>query len=186
MQNSLAVLAAIHAVGADIILAARSFVKIKPYKGRGKIHAIPIQGDYLYLIDDSYNACPVSVTAAISVLSGLKPKSSGRRICVFGDMKELGDNSTELHCSAMVDLIFTIGPEMKRMCDQLPSTIDKEHANRADDIMQPLLDTIRPGDIILVKGSASYQLSKVVDRVLDLKDSSNCSPNIIKEDSYAI
>jgi len=193
VQNSLAVLASVHAVGADVISAARSFAKIKPHKGRGQLHTIPIHGGHFCLIDDSYNACPASVTAAISVLSGLKPMVSGRRICVFGDMKELGDKSTEHHCSlarkireAMVDLIFTVGPEMKQMCDHLPNTIEKEHADRVEGITQPLLDIIRPGDIVLVKGSASCQLSKVVDRVLDMKGDLNCGPGVTKEDTHVI
>ncbi len=193
VQNSLAVLASVHAVGADVISAARSFAKIKPYKGRGQLHTIPIQGGHFYLIDDSYNACPASVTAAISVLAGLEPMVSGRRICVFGDMKELGDKSIEHHYSlankireSMVDIIFTVGPEMKQMCDRLPSTINKEHADRAETIIQPLLDIIRPGDIILVKGSASHKLSKVVDRVLDMKVDLNCGLGVTKEDSHVI
>ena len=86
----------------------------------------------------------------------------------------------------MVDIIFTVGPEMKQMCDRLPSTISKEHADRAETIIQPLLDIIRPGDIILVKGSASHKLSKVVDRVLDMKVDLNCGLGVTKEDSHVI
>jgi UDP-N-acetylmuramoyl-tripeptide--D-alanyl-D-alanine ligase len=193
VQNSLAVLAAVYAVGADMTAAARSFVNIKPFKGRGQLHTIPIQGGHFELIDDSYNACPVSVAAAIEVLSRLKPKSLGRRICVLGDMKELGENSTKLHCAlankisdALVDFVFTVGSEMKCMCDQLPNTIKMGHADRSEDLIQPLLDVIKPGDIILVKGSASYQMSKVVDRLLNFKNDLIVSPNDIKEGLYVI
>jgi UDP-N-acetylmuramoyl-tripeptide--D-alanyl-D-alanine ligase len=193
VQNSLAVLAAVYAVGADMTAAARSFVNIKPFKGRGQLHTIPIQDGFFELIDDSYNACPVSVAAAIEVLSRLEPKSPGRRICVLGDMKELGENSIKLHCAladkisdALVDFVFTVGSEMKCMCDQLPNTIKMEHADRSDDLIQPLLNVIKPDDIILVKGSASCQMSKVVDRLLDFKNDLNVSPNGIKEGLYVI
>ncbi len=174
VQNSLAVLATVYAVGANVIEAAQSFVNIKPFKGRGQFHTIPIQDGYFELIDDSYNACPVSVSAAIEVLSKLEPKTLGRRICILGDMKELGANSTELHCAladkisdALVDIVFTVGPEMRRMCYKLPSTIKTEHADRSDEIIKPLLDALKPGDIVLVKGSASSQMSKVVDRLMN-------------------
>jgi UDP-N-acetylmuramoyl-tripeptide--D-alanyl-D-alanine ligase len=193
VQNSLAVLAAVNAVGADMIEAAKSFVNIKPFKGRGQFHTIPIQDGCFELIDDSYNACPVSVSAAIEVLSRLEPKSLGRRICILGDMMELGPNSTELHCSlsnkisnALVDIVFTVGPEMKHMSDHLPSIIKKEHADKSDDIVQPLLDMLQNGDIVLVKGSASYEMSKIVDRLLGRKGVLNISLRNKKEGLHVI
>ena len=189
VQNSLAVLAAINAVGADMIEAANSFIKIKPFKGRGQFHTVPIQDGYFELIDDSYNACPVSVSAALEVLSRLKPKSLGRRICVLGDMMELGPNSTELHyalankiSSALVDIVFTVGPEMKLMSDKLPSIIKKEHSDKSDAIVEPLIDMLQTGDIVLVKGSAGYKMGKIVDRLLDREGAINISPRNKKED----
>ena len=193
IQNSLAVLSAVNAVGGDMIEAAQSFADIKPFKGRGQLHTVPIQDGYFDLIDDSYNACPISVSAAIDVLSGLKPKSLGRRICVLGDMRELGLNSTELHCAlankisnAQVDIILTVGPEMKHMCDQLPRIIRREHADKSDDILRPLLDILQAGDIVLVKGSATCKMGKIVDRLIDLKGASNISPKNKKEDLHVI
>ena len=193
VQNSLAVLAAVYAVKADVIEAAQSFVNIKPFKGRGQFHTIPIQDGYFELIDDSYNACPVSVSAAIEVLSRLEPKPLGRRICILGDMEELGANSTELHCAladkisdALVNIVFTVGPEMRRMCYKLPSTIKTEHADRSDEIIQPLLDALKPGDIVLVKGSASGQMSKVVDRLMNLNVEPSVSSIKDSENSYVI
>jgi UDP-N-acetylmuramoyl-tripeptide--D-alanyl-D-alanine ligase len=193
VQNSLAVLAAVFAVEADVIKAAQSFVNIKPFKGRGQFHTIAIQDGHFELIDDSYNACPVSVSAAIEVLSRLEPKSFGRRICILSDMKELGANSTELHCAladkiidARVDLVFTVGPEMRRMCYKLPPTIKTEHADRSDEIIQPLLSALKPGDVVLVKGSASGKMSKVVDRLIDFNIELNVSSKKNSENSYVI
>jgi UDP-N-acetylmuramoyl-tripeptide--D-alanyl-D-alanine ligase len=193
VQNSLAVLAGVYAVGADVIEAAQSFVNITPFKGRGQFHTIPIQGGHFELIDDSYNACPISVSAAIEVLARLEPELLGRRICILGDMKELGANSTELHralaikiSDARVDLVFAVGPEMRSMCDELPSAIKTELVDKSDEIIQPLLDTLKPGDIVLVKGSASGKMSKVVDRLMDPIVELNASSIEDSENSYVI
>jgi UDP-N-acetylmuramoyl-tripeptide--D-alanyl-D-alanine ligase len=108
-------------------------------------------------------------------------------------MEELGANSTELHCAladkisdALVNIVFTVGPEMRRMCYKLPSTIKTEHADRSDEIIQPLLDALKPGDIVLVKGSASGQMSKVVDRLMNLNVEPSVSSIKDSENSYVI
>jgi UDP-N-acetylmuramoyl-tripeptide--D-alanyl-D-alanine ligase len=193
VYNSLAVLAAIHAAGANTHAAAKSFAKITAFKGRGQTHSIPIQDQHFELIDDSYNACPISVSAAIEVLSFLTPKFNGRRICVFGDMNELGDNSTELHNTladkiydAQVDFVYTVGPQMERMCDQLNSKIKVAHAERSEDLIQPLLHLIEPGDILLIKGSANLKMHKVVDYFLKFKNGLDTSPKKHKENPNVI
>jgi len=183
VYNSLAVLAAVYAAGGDIYLASKSFIKIKAFKGRGLTHAIPIQDSYFELIDDSYNACPISVSAAIGVLSCSEPKSRGRRICILGDMKELGDNSTELHNAlahkindAQIEFVLTVGPQMKNMCNHLNSELKIEHADNSEGLIQPLLDIIEPGDIVLIKGSASSKMHKIVDYFIDFKKDLDASP----------
>ena len=193
IYNSLAVLAAIYAAGADIDAAIQSFGKVTAYKGRGKIHTVPIQDSYFELIDDSYNACPVSVSAAIEVLSCLEPKFGGRRICILGDMRELGNDSSKLHNAvadkindAGVDLVFTVGPQMKRMCDYLKGTFRIEHADNSVDLIKPLLNEIEPGDIVLIKGSSSFRMHKLVDCFLENKNSFDASPAYNTESSNVI
>jgi UDP-N-acetylmuramoyl-tripeptide--D-alanyl-D-alanine ligase len=186
VQNSLAVLAAVQAVGADVFAAARAFADIKPPKGRGQRHTLPVNDGDFELIDDSYNASPVSIAAALEVLARTEPGSSGRRIVALGDMKELGSDSPNLHRAiapqvdaANVDLVYAAGTEMKYMCEGLPGTVGVTHAATSDDLIQPLLTEIQPGDVVLVKGSAGSQMGKVVDALLKLELNS-------KEDQHAI
>mgnify|MGYP001380796913 CR=1 FL=1 len=170
VMNSLAVLAAVEAVGADVFAAARAFAQIKPPKSRGERHIIPVGDGTIELIDDSYNASPVSIAAALEVLAQTELGPSGRRIAALGDMRELGDKSADLHrglaahvIAAGVDLVYAAGPEMKHLCDALPETIGVVHTPDSDQLIQPLLDEIQPGDVVLVKGSAGSLMGKVVD-----------------------
>jgi UDP-N-acetylmuramoyl-tripeptide--D-alanyl-D-alanine ligase len=180
VQNSLAVLAAVHAVGADVFAAATAFAEIKPAKGRGARHTLPIKdGDY-ELIDDSYNASPVSIAAALEVLAQIELGPSGRRIAALGDMRELGAQSKELHrglakniATAGVELVFAAGPEMSHMCAALTESISVIHSSDSEDLIQPLLGEIKPGDAVLVKGSAGSQMSKIVDALINNKEPHN-------------
>ena len=189
VKNSLAVLAAVQAVGADVFAAARAFADIKPPKGRGQRHRLSVEGGIIDLIDDSYNASPVSIATALEVLAQAEPGPSGRRIAALGDMRELGEQSPDLHRAiapeieaAGVDLVFAAGPEMKHMCDALPEDVSKTHAENSADLIQPLFDEIKPGDVVLVKGSAGSQMGKIVDALLELL----ASPQINSEDRHAL
>lgn len=189
VQNSLAVLAAVQAVGADVFAAARAFADITPPEGRGQRHLIPVKDGSVDLIDDSYNASPVSIAAALEVLAHAELGPSGRRIAALGDMRELGTDSADLHRglsasveAAGVDLVFAAGPEMKHMCDALPTDLGIVHAEKSADLIAPLLDEIQPGDVVLVKGSAGSQMGKVVKALLELQN----SPQRNSEDTHAI
>jgi UDP-N-acetylmuramoyl-tripeptide--D-alanyl-D-alanine ligase len=193
VQNSLSVLAAVYAVGADVFEAARSFAEVKQPVGRGQRHSIPIRDGHFEIIDDSYNASPTSMEAALEVLACSEPGPLGRRISALGDMKELGVNSTDLHralaplvSAARVEFVFAVGPEMKRMCEDLSGKIEVIHTDRSDDIIKYLLCEIQPGDVILVKGSKGSRMGTVVDALLDFADGVNiCSENK-KDDPYVI
>ena len=178
VMNSLAVLATVEAVGADVFAAARAFAQIKPPKGRGERHSISIGDGSIELIDDSYNASPVSIAAALEVLAQAELGPSGRRIAALGDMRELGDKSADLHqglatyvAAAGVDLVYAAGPEMKHLCDALPGTISVVHTTTSKILIQPLLDEIQPGDVVLVKGSAGSLMGQVVEALKNLVES---------------
>ena len=178
VMNSLAVLAAVEAVGADVFAAARAFAQIKPPKGRGERHSISIGDGSIELIDDSYNASPVSIAAALEVLAQAELGPSGRRIAALGDMRELGDKSADLHqglatyvAAAGVDLVYAAGPEMKHLCDALPGTISVVHTTTSKILIQPLLDEVQPGDVVLVKGSAGSLMGQVVEALKNLVES---------------
>ena len=178
VMNSLAVLATVEAVEADVFAAARDFAQIKPPKGRGERHSISIGDGSIELIDDSYNASPVSIAAALEVLAQAELGPSGRRIAALGDMRELGDKSADLHqglatyvAAAGVDLVYAAGPEMKHLCDALPGTISVVHTTTSKILIQPLLDEVQPGDVVLVKGSAGSLMGQVVEALKNLVES---------------
>ncbi|MCZ6884982.1 MAG: UDP-N-acetylmuramoyl-tripeptide--D-alanyl-D-alanine ligase [Alphaproteobacteria bacterium] len=170
-QNAMAVMAAVKATGSDLGAAARALATMVTPAGRGRRVVIELKnGGTATVIDDAYNASPASMRAAFRVLFEREPGVGGRRIAVLGDMLELGQGSALAHESlttdllaAEVDLVLTTGANMMHLHDTLPRGKRGGHTHRADDLVPLLHDVLRSGDIVLVKGSHSQQLSKVVD-----------------------
>jgi UDP-N-acetylmuramoyl-tripeptide--D-alanyl-D-alanine ligase len=174
-HNSLAVLAAIHALGADVFAAARAFWDIQPPKGRGARHIINTGTIEFVLIDDSYNASPVSMAAALRVLGDCVPARSGRRIAVLGDMLELGADSEKFHRdlagdaeAARVDLVFATGERMAAMYEALPERLRGARAASSAELSPMVAAALRDGDVVLVKGSAGSRTGVVVRDLLAL------------------
>ncbi len=173
VANSLAVLATVTALGADMPAAASHLAKLTPVQGRGVRHALDIPGGQILLIDDAYNASPASMGAAFDVLSRAETGPGGRRIAVLGDMLELGALAAEAHrglagplSHAGVDLVITCGSDMARLQDALPAAMRGGHAADSQAVVARVLDTLGPGDVILVKGSLGSRMAVVVDAVL--------------------
>jgi len=171
--NSLAVLATVEALGADIEKASQAFASIVAPKGRGQRHRLTLAGGTYELIDDSYNASPASMRASFEVLKAAVPGSGGRRIAVLGDMLELGSQAPELHAglagpllAAGVDLVFTCGPNMLRLHEALPANRRGAHASASNDLLPLLHDALKPGDVVVVKGSLGSRMGRVVDALL--------------------
>lgn len=173
VSNSLAVLGAVQAAGADLALAALSLAEVEALSGRGRRHVLDVAGGPCVLIDESYNANPASMSAAIKAL-GLVPRlGQGRRIAVLGDMAELGEASKDLHMDIAglmdtvdIDLVFSCGPQMAHMFAHLPPDRRGIHAPSTDALTNILQAEIHAGDVVMVKGSHASRMNRVVDALL--------------------
>ncbi len=175
VMNSLAVLAAVDAVGADVSAAAAELAKVMPIKGRGQRHRVALAGGSFEVVDESYNASPASMRAAIAVLAGTRPGPGGRRIAVLGDMLELGNDSARLHASlaqdlvnAGINLVFAAAPNMKHLYDALPEAMRGGYAANAKELSPLVIREVRAGDVLTVKGSYGTGMGVVIDALLAL------------------
>jgi len=152
--TSLCVLLALEAMNvsqADAIAALEAF---EPLAGRGAVREVA----GVTLIDESYNANPISMASAIRAL-GARP-AAGRRIAVLSDMLELGPKAAEFHAAlaedlvaAEVDAVYAAGPLMKSLWDALPATRQGGYAVDADALAPQVVKAVRPGDVVMIKGS---------------------------------
>jgi UDP-N-acetylmuramoyl-tripeptide--D-alanyl-D-alanine ligase len=168
VSNSLGVLAAVEAVGADVALAGLALADLGGLKGRGERHVIPIDGGELLLIDESYNANPASMAATLKSLG--QESDVTRRIAVLGPMRELGKHSDALHAglapailAANVDQLILIGNEMRPLQEALRGRAAAVRVDSVDDATETLRKLVRPGDAVLVKASNSVGLAKLVE-----------------------
>ncbi len=175
--NSLAVLAAVQEVGGDPSAAAQALGRVMPGAGRGERHKISLPGLCFQLIDDSYNANPASMKAALAVLGAVQPGPQGRRIAVLGDMLELGDGAAEAHAALLgpvvanrVDLVFAVGNFTERLFALLEDNRRGGAGQTADQVAPMVAAAIRSGDVVLVKGSAGSRMARIVHalRAMDM------------------
>jgi UDP-N-acetylmuramoyl-tripeptide--D-alanyl-D-alanine ligase len=177
-MNALGALAVVESLGADIARAAISLGQWTPYAGRGARETIYLDlvepDQTLDLIDDSYNANPASMAAALDVLAGSQPRREmgGRRIAFLGDMKELGPDAVALHAglahleaSKAVDVIHCVGPLMKALHDLLPDHQRGTWTETAPQMLDHLHRKLHSGDVVLAKGSLSMGLGQIVDAI---------------------
>ncbi len=176
VQNSLAVLAGVNALGGDLDRAAGALAQLKAPRGRGARNEIQLEDGALTVIDDSYNASPASMRAAIAVLASSQPRDGGRRIAVLGDMLELGDTAPQLHAALArdleagdIDLVFCAGRNMRELDAALPSQLRGGHAADSATLAPKVVDAVRAGDVVMVKGSLGSRMAKVV-KALDALD----------------
>ena len=173
--NSLAVLAAAEALGADVAQAAEALGGVAPLAGRGRRHTVALGDGEVTVIDESYNASPASMRAAIETLASLQPGPGGRRIVALGDMRELGDRSRDFHAglaqplaAAGIDAVFCAGAEMQALFDALGAPVEASHAPDSATLAPMVARAVRPGDIVTVKGSLTSDMRRVVDALLGL------------------
>jgi UDP-N-acetylmuramoyl-tripeptide--D-alanyl-D-alanine ligase len=167
--NSLAVLAAASLAGADLALSALALADLKPATGRGTRISLDLPDGTALLIDESYNANPASMRAAIELLGQAAIGPRGRRIAVLGDMLELGPQGAELHRGLAgaieanaTDLVFCCGPLMRALWDALPSSRRGGYAETSAGLEPQVLAAIQPGDAVMVKGSLGSRMGPIV------------------------
>ncbi len=167
--NSLAALGGAFLAGADVKKAARSLAALKPPSGRGQWY----KGDYT-VIDESYNANPTSMKAALAVLG---KSGQGRKIAVIGDMRELGSLSQKRHEELLedllenkIDLVFCCGPYMASLFASLPNSLKGGYAPTSLELMPLVLKAVRSGDIVSVKASLGTRVKPIVEALLTLQE----------------
>jgi UDP-N-acetylmuramoyl-tripeptide--D-alanyl-D-alanine ligase len=170
VQNSLGVLAAVKLAGADLPRAAAALGAVQAQAGRGQQLVIETKAGPVAILDESYNANPASMRAALATL-GLAPRNAyKRRVAVLGDMLELGDQGPKLHQElaesvdgARVDVVFACGKLMASLFQALPPGRQGGYAKSSEELAPKLLEGVRPGDIIMVKGSLGSRMAPLVE-----------------------
>jgi UDP-N-acetylmuramoyl-tripeptide--D-alanyl-D-alanine ligase len=170
VQNSLAVLAAVKRAGADLKAAARALAGWKAQTGRGQRILIGDKDNRIAIIDESYNANPASMRAALATL-GLTPRTEfKRRVAVLGDMLELGGLGPKLHqelapaiADADVDIVFACGDMMRGLYESIPAARRGAYAKTASDLEPLLTKGVSAGDVVMVKGSLGSRMAPLVE-----------------------
>ena len=158
VQNALAVLAAAKLAGADLALAALALSSLGPPPGRGVRTPLAVKGGLATLIDETYNANPASMRAALAVLGTTPVAGRGRRLAVLGDMLELGAAGEAMHrdlapAADAADLVFCAGPLMRALWEALPENRRGAWAPDAQALLPLVAERLRGGDVLMVKGS---------------------------------
>ena len=168
-ENALGVLLATEALGVDVEGAAAALVGFAPQHGRGARLTLTSASGPFTVIDESYNANPASMRAALALLGAAEPFAAGRRIAVIGDMLELGPQGANMHAALApelarhrVDLLFGAGPLTRALFDAAPEAMRAAWTERARDILPQLAEAVRGGDVVMVKGSNGSRMGPVV------------------------
>jgi UDP-N-acetylmuramoyl-tripeptide--D-alanyl-D-alanine ligase len=170
VRNSLAVLAALQALGADVMRCLPALARIAAPAGRGARAVLEVPGGRILLIDESYNANPASVRAALAAVATVPREEFPRRVAVLGDMLELGEASADLHRglsdavnAAGIDLVLACGPMMQRLYDRLAPGQRGAWAPDSAQLGPALLEAVRAGDAVMIKGSLASRMAPLVE-----------------------
>lgn len=168
--NAIASLAAVQAAGGDIKAACQAIETYEVPDRRGT--AVNLQNNIL-LVDESYNANPVSLTAALESFG--EREISGRKIAVLGDMRELGPDGPDMHAGmapaikeAGIDILFLYGPLMKHLDDAIRDDIETYYFDDLDALNEKLIETAQENDAIMVKASLGTGFKAVIDALLKI------------------
>ena len=161
-------------VPVETALAALS--DFRPLAGRGQTKQVALPGGVFTLIDESYNANPLSMRAGFQSLGARTPAAGGRRVVILTDMLELGDQARVLHAglaeiieAAGIDAVHTAGPQMRWLHDALAPERRGEWRAAAAGLAEIAEDLVRPNDIVMVKGSNGSKASLVAAALANLE-----------------
>ncbi len=168
--NALAALAAVRLMGADIQAAAAALAAFEVPEGRGRRHLFETRERAVLIIDETYNANPASMRAALGVLGAIPRTDCTRRIAVLGDMLELGNSAHQFHAELAsvidaldIDLVFCAGPLMTNLYERLPAQKRGGAARSSQELLPALLDTVRGGDAVTIKGSLGSRMGLLAE-----------------------
>ena len=175
--NALATLLMLEALEVDLdtsLLALESFAALD---GRGKVTRKAFKGGEMTVIDESYNANPVSMTATLESL-GTQPKpADSRKIVVLTDMLELGPEEAALHAGLAtviaaqdIDKVYLAGPLMKNLWNALPSALRGGYGETAAELTPALIEGLQGGDMVMVKGSNGSKAGLIAKTLLALDE----------------
>jgi UDP-N-acetylmuramoyl-tripeptide--D-alanyl-D-alanine ligase len=171
--NSIAALAVVEALGADVVKAAATLGEVKASPGRGARRRLRFGSGTVEFLDESYNANPASVRAMLAVLARTEPAPGGRRLLAMGDMRELGDYADGLH-AGLADAVaasgaaqvFLCGPHMQALWRRLAAAQKGVYRPDSAGLAGEVAAALRAGDVIAIKGSLGSKMKNVVDAVL--------------------
>jgi UDP-N-acetylmuramoyl-tripeptide--D-alanyl-D-alanine ligase len=173
-ENALGALLAADALGADLVVCAAALRAFSPQKGRGERFSVPTPDGPATIIDESYNANPASMRAALALLAAAKPGPKGRRIAVIGDMLELGPKAAAMHAELAadlsankVDLLFGAGPLTRALFEAAPASMRAAWTERSSELTDEVARTLRGGDIAMIKGSNGSRMGPLVAALRD-------------------
>jgi UDP-N-acetylmuramoyl-tripeptide--D-alanyl-D-alanine ligase len=173
-HNSLAALMMMQALGVDLEMGVAALGAFEPLDGRGAEREVGLAtGGTFTLIDESYNANPLSMAAVLRSLGGRK--APGRKIVALTDMLELGEVGPRLHAeiaaavaAAGIDQVYCSGPLMKSLWDALPPTQRGGYAMTAAELAPGVASAVEAGDVVMVKGSNGSKASVIAAALASL------------------
>jgi len=175
--NSLCVILMLRALDVSLETALAALASFQPLAGRGQLKQVALGGSSFTLIDESYNANPLSMKAGFVSLAAKPVGQGGRRVVVLTDMLELGSHSRALHEGLAlplvengVDLVHTAGPEMRQLHEVLPPQMRGLWCETAAELVARVTELVAPGDVVMVKGSNGSKASLVAKALADLSE----------------
>ncbi len=171
MANGVGALLAARELGGDVARALEVLARLEAPEGRGTVEQLGKSPDFLILVDESYNANPASMRAALEVF-GARKVGRGRRVLVLGDMLELGKRSAELHEELLAglgeesaDVIFLVGEQLEKASRKVQISGLAHRARHIEDIKDIIVNSLASGDLVMVKGSNGVGLSSLVAEI---------------------